>query len=341
MAHSVSAEDPHNSILARLRKLPIVKDILNTATDVYKKTQGYRGVGLALRVAEGSVLAATVMLPLATPLLRPVGGWRTVDLWACKALDKLQTIAPIVNKPTAEVVGEIKGKVLEFVAGDDVATGSLTGAVAASPSRKRFPLDYNNNNNVAARAQHTVSLLKDYKGGRTAVNFASVLLDKAHGLVDDLLPPTEDDLKQFDGSDGSLAVKTSALALKTSRRFYRIAHNWLYPHVSSAELSLAHIISLAAASVRNWCTVPVKYVPPEDVTITRLSLSLALHTTRHISVTMRGILNVGELLKLPSTSKIAGTLVKVSLGLAHTSKDLFLMFWVYMKVLLSALNISN
>ncbi|KAK8742116.1 hypothetical protein OTU49_002123 [Cherax quadricarinatus] len=247
-----------------------------------------RGVGLALRVAEGSVLAATVMLPLATPLLRPVGGWRTVDLWACKALDKLQTIAPIVNKPTAEV-----------------------------------------------------SLLKDYKGGRTAVNFASVLLDKAHGLVDDLLPPTEDDLKQFDGSDGSLAVKTSALALKTSRRFYRIAHNWLYPHVSSAELSLAHIISLAAASVRNWCTVPVKYVPPEDVTITRLSLSLALHTTRHISVTMRGILNVGELLKLPSTSKIAGTLVKVSLGLAHTSKDLFLMFWVYMKVLLSALNISN
>lgn len=322
MAHSVSAEDPHNSILARLRKLPIVKDTLNTATDVYKKTQGYRGVGLALRVAEGSVLAATVMLPLATPLLRPVGGWRTVDLWACKALDKLQTIAPIVNKPTAEVVGEIKGKVLEFVAGDDVATGSLTGA-------------------VAARAQHTVSLLKDYKGGRTAVNFASVLLDKAHGLVDDLLPPTEDDLKQFDGCDGSLAVKTSALALKTSRRFYRIAHNWLYPHVSSAEFSLAHIISLAAASVRNWCTVPVKYVPPEDVTITRLSLSLALHTTRHISVTMRGILNVGELLKLPSTSKIAGTLVKVSRGLAHTSKDLFLMFWVYMKVLLSALNISN
>lgn len=67
-------------------------------------------MGTALRVAEAGIRVATEgALPLAMPLLHPlvdrVGGWSTLDEWACRGLDRVEEAAPIITKPTDEVGG--------------------------------------------------------------------------------------------------------------------------------------------------------------------------------------------------------------------------------------------
>lgn len=61
-------------------------------------------VGLALVMAENSVkTAATVAAPLTSPLLRYVEHLKPLDEWACRRLDDVERMVPVVTKPTGEV----------------------------------------------------------------------------------------------------------------------------------------------------------------------------------------------------------------------------------------------
>lgn len=61
-------------------------------------------MGAALQMAEASVsVVASTALPLAHPILNRVGGWGTLDAWACRGLDCVEAAAPIITKPTGEV----------------------------------------------------------------------------------------------------------------------------------------------------------------------------------------------------------------------------------------------
>lgn len=65
-------------------------------------------VGAALKVAEAGVcVAASTALPLAGPLVESVGGWATLNQWACQGLDRIEEAAPLITKPTHEVSREL------------------------------------------------------------------------------------------------------------------------------------------------------------------------------------------------------------------------------------------
>lgn len=64
-------------------------------------------MGAALKVAEAGVcVAASTALPLASPLVESVGGWATLNQWACQGLDRIEQAAPLITKPTHEVSRE-------------------------------------------------------------------------------------------------------------------------------------------------------------------------------------------------------------------------------------------
>ncbi|MPC93118.1 Perilipin-2 [Portunus trituberculatus] len=48
-------------------------------------------------------LVTNTALPLAHPLVSQVGGWGTIDQWACRGLDRVEEAAPIITQPTKEV----------------------------------------------------------------------------------------------------------------------------------------------------------------------------------------------------------------------------------------------
>ena len=71
-------------------------------TNILQKEHHY--VGAALQAAEAGVsVVANTALPLAHPLLNQVGGWDTLDQWACRGLDRVEEVAPIITQPTKEV----------------------------------------------------------------------------------------------------------------------------------------------------------------------------------------------------------------------------------------------
>lgn len=47
--------------------------------------------------------AAAVAYPLSSPVLAGVGGWTTIDEWACRGLDTLENFLPALKQPTKQV----------------------------------------------------------------------------------------------------------------------------------------------------------------------------------------------------------------------------------------------
>ncbi|XP_053635250.2 perilipin-2-like [Cherax quadricarinatus] len=312
MADNVDTKTSSSSFLTKLRALPMVEDSISKATDLYQKTQDYKGVGVAVNIAEGGIKAATKMLPLAAPLLRPVGGWQTVDLWATQGLDKLQTWAPIITLPTTEVLGNLKGKVMKAVAGD-ASEDSLATA-------------------FSNRAEKTVLLLKEYQSGKALVDMATVLVDATHTLVDTYLPPAEGDLNESDGRDGSLVIKSSALALKVNHRLHRTAHTFIHPDAACTDFSTLHIIKVAGTSAQDWVKALMQEVKLEEVTLARFATSLVLHTAHKIAVALNALLNV--LQHPPSATQMMDALNIYSNNVSERLKALYALFFQYLKDLL-------
>lgn len=165
-------------------------------------------------------MATDGALPLAKPLLHPlvnrVGGWGALEEWACRGLDRVEEAAPIITKPTDEIVRSARRRVFSAVAGKDAPQPSLAAA-------------------VTSRASDTVDVITTSRGGRLAAGAADRVLNTAHTLVDAYLPAREGDLHDTDGRDATVGVKAIALASKMRRRMERALHSLAHPHHAHAD----------------------------------------------------------------------------------------------------------
>ncbi|XP_071544274.1 uncharacterized protein [Panulirus ornatus] len=242
-AQSVEQHDPVPPMFkSRMMALPAFHDAFTLAASLYSATKDQQYVGVALKAAEVGVwAAANTALPLATPLVKLVGGWTTLEEWACRGLDRVEQAVPIITKPTVEIMATTRDLVLTTLAGEKASNPPPTVATA-----------------LTTRASRTVACLAQSRGGRVAVVVTDRLLDTAHGLLDSYLPPSKGDLHDSDGRDGSLRVKAVALADKTCRRFKRTVYTQLnvnHNHVLDDDdivITFGHLVELGRRSLFSW-----------------------------------------------------------------------------------------
>lgn len=125
------------AFLARMMAIPALNDAFIFASHLYDNTKqdSNEYVRAALLAAEEGVrAAATGALPLAAPIVERVGGWEAVDNWACRGIDRVAQAAPIITKPTEEIVSTTRERMLMAVAGTGTVPVSLSAALSARAS---------------------------------------------------------------------------------------------------------------------------------------------------------------------------------------------------------------
>ncbi|KAG7177121.1 uncharacterized protein LOC121868966 [Homarus americanus] len=306
------------TFITRLQALPAVQDALAMATRLYHTTKDYKCVGVVVGVAEGGVRAAAAVLPLATPLTKPilqrVGGWEAVDEWACRGLNTVEEWVPVLRKSprevTEQVVTSTKEKVLSVVAGTDtVPPPTLTAA-------------------LTARISHTVSVVSETRGGRTVVWVTEEVLAKAHTLVDHYMAPNACDLHDSDGREGGVVVKASTLGQKTIRRLYRITHDFVHPNSEDCnDTSATHLVARAGESAREWyaTTTQDQRLQVEGMSMVQISVRLAVRTTHHLVLSVRFFLDL-------SPSQVTNMVLNYSAGVAERTTMLMNLLMQQLKV---------
>ncbi|XP_071551556.1 perilipin-1-like isoform X3 [Panulirus ornatus] len=218
MARTHGSLQARSCFVGRLLALPSVSDALALTANVYRRTKDYRCVGAVVGAAETSVrIAMTGAIPLAAPIIHSAGDWKVLDEWACRGLDSVEEMAPIVTKPTNEMVEDIQGRVLSLLAGTTTTTAADDEPLTLTSA-------------LTTRVHNTVELLSNTKRGRTAAEVAERLLEAAHFLLDYYLPPDEGDLQESNGRGGGVVTKASTLAHKTQLRLFRVTHSVIHPH---------------------------------------------------------------------------------------------------------------
>ncbi|XP_064121719.1 uncharacterized protein LOC135226203 [Macrobrachium nipponense] len=197
--------DTHRSFVTRVMALPAV-DQAAAMYRVTKEQQPY--VGVALRLAEAGIMrtvtATGAIIPLATPIANHVDGL------ACQVLDNVVKVAPIITKPTDEIVDETRHFVMRSIAGGQHHSKPLTLKSA-----------------LVARASDVVDRASATDYGRALIQIAESVLHSAHHAVDTYLPPAEGDIHHADGYEGNISSKAFSLVYKTHGRLRRTAMRML------------------------------------------------------------------------------------------------------------------
>ncbi|XP_047482029.1 uncharacterized protein LOC125034305 isoform X2 [Penaeus chinensis] len=238
--HMTFGDGDNPAFLNRVLALPALNDACNLAFTAYATAKDkHQYVGVVLRTAEMGVRAAA---STATPIVDRVVGWDTVDKWACRGLDRVEQAAPIITKPTNEIVTTTRHLLL----------GALAGELAAPPPTLTAAL--------TTRATHTVDCVADTKGGRKAVDLAVCvadrLLDTGHSLIDTYAPAEEGDLHETDERDGGLANKGTALANRVGRRLVRSANRMILNDPDADDMDVVstvqRLVDLGRRSLLSW-----------------------------------------------------------------------------------------
>ncbi|XP_037803899.1 perilipin-2-like isoform X1 [Penaeus monodon] len=206
------------AFLARMMAIPALNDAFIFASHLYDNTKqdSNEYVRAALLAAEEGVrAAATGALPLAAPIVERVGGWEAVDDWACRGIDRVAQAAPIITKPTEEIVSTTRERMLMAVAG----TGTVPMSFSAA---------------LSARASSTVEFMSTLSGGQAAKGVAERIVNNANTLLDRYLPAKPGDPRDTVGDSGSVG----ALLTKTRKRLYRTMHNVAYPRLKHTHESI-------------------------------------------------------------------------------------------------------
>ncbi|XP_047481745.1 perilipin-2-like isoform X1 [Penaeus chinensis] len=206
------------AFLARMMAIPALNDAFIFASHLYDNTKqdSNEYVRAALLAAEEGVrAAATGALPLAAPIVERVGGWEAVDDWACRGIDRVAQAAPIITKPTEEIVSTTRERMLMAVAGTGTVPTSLSAA-------------------LSARASSTVEFMSKLSGGQAATGVAERIVNTANTLLDRYLPAKPGDPRDTVADSGSVG----ALLAKTRRRLYRTMHNVAYPKLKHTRESI-------------------------------------------------------------------------------------------------------
>lgn len=207
---------PTPAFTARVLALPVLTEAVHRALDVYEDTKTRNdAMGAALRAAEASMrVAASGAMPLATPIVNTVGGWGVVDEWACRGLDQMEKVAPIIKKQPREIIHSTRQTMLRAVADDN-------GTVPDSFSEA-----------FTARANQAVNIaefMANSRGGTVVMNAAEQMLTSAHVLVDNYFPPLRGDRQGAGVPHGGVLIKVTSLLNKTQQRLYRSVYVLIRP----------------------------------------------------------------------------------------------------------------
>ncbi|KAG7177809.1 uncharacterized protein LOC121860097 [Homarus americanus] len=238
------------AFFARMMAIPAINDALTLATQVYDNTKRNEVMGAAIKAAETSMrVAATSALPLAAPILDRVGGWEAVDEWACRGLDRVEEAAPIIKKPTKEIVNRTRETVLGAVAGDKlIVPDTITEA-------------------LVIRANRMMEVVTENVGVKAATNVAENALDTAHVLVNTYLPPGGGDKAHPDVSGAGVRERTLILARKTGHRLYRTALRMMRPDLAyrnDAVITPGMMMEFARGTVMNLYTELLRVPRPGE-----------------------------------------------------------------------------
>ncbi|XP_071551555.1 perilipin-1-like isoform X2 [Panulirus ornatus] len=280
MARTHGSLQARSCFVGRLLALPSVSDALALTANVYRRTKDYRCVGAVVGAAETSVrIAMTGAIPLAAPIIHSAGDWKVLDEWACRGLDSVEEMAPIVTKPTNEMVEDIQGRVLSLLAGTTTTTAADDEPLTLTSA-------------LTTRVHNTVELLSNTKRGRTAAEVAERLLEAAHFLLDYYLPPDEGDLQESNGRGGGVVTKASTLAHKTQLRLFRVTHSVIHPHHPDCDSSRpTQLVRCAARAAREWYWTPKPWLGVNHLTtVARIIYSLALHAYARLSAILQTLL---------------------------------------------------
>ncbi|XP_068240453.1 glutamic acid-rich protein-like [Palaemon carinicauda] len=122
----MSPEQFANKILA----IPLFKSLLDTTSCYYQKTKDslkpLKGIFHCMEELTTEIVTLSNNY-IVTPLVDKVGGWDTVDSWACHLLDNLVAAVPTLKEPTEKIEDSVysKLKVLLDVDGSEDDSGFL------------------------------------------------------------------------------------------------------------------------------------------------------------------------------------------------------------------------
>ncbi|KAK4324360.1 hypothetical protein Pmani_004987 [Petrolisthes manimaculis] len=226
-------------------------------------------VGAALKVAEASVyVAASTALPLAGPLVESVGGWATLDQWACHGLDRIQEAAPIITKPTHEVVNRTREALLCKLAGAGAGTevGSDEDQQQLIPHQPPSPSSLTHA--LTTRAFNLTMMVAESKGVMMVTTAVHSLVDTAHAITDFYLPPEKDDLflNHAKVPVEVVGVKMEGLIGKWRRRLklrvcalLQVTHNSPCVNPDDFVITTGHLVELSRRLVSRWYQVALRY----------------------------------------------------------------------------------
>lgn len=204
---------PTPAFTARMLALPVLNQAVNRAIDAFDTGRNRNdAMGAALRAAEASMrVAASGALPLATPIVNTVGGWGVIDEWACRGLDRVEKVAPIIKKPTDEIVTTTRQSMLKAVAGG-------TGPIPSSFTEA-----------FTVRANNAVDFVVNTRGGKVVIDTADQALVSAHTFLDTYLPPERGDRQGTGAPKGGINIKVASLYNKAQQRLYRSVYILIRP----------------------------------------------------------------------------------------------------------------
>ncbi|KAK8400228.1 hypothetical protein O3P69_003139 [Scylla paramamosain] len=249
-SQEVSEDAPHppNLFMQRLmHEVPSLQDALSLYNTT-KKDHHY--VGAALHAAEaGLSIVANTALPLAYPLVNQVGGWGTLDQWACHGLDRVEEAAPIITQPTKEMMNKTHALVLKTIAGQREDTLHPIPLSTLSDA-------------LTLRALNTARVVAGTQAGMAVVGTAHRLLDKANTIVDTILPVEKWDhvVLDHDGRGGTFGVRVVVLKDKCRRRMKAKISDSLHVTANQPlkpddlDITLGHLIELARRLMIDWQT---------------------------------------------------------------------------------------
>ncbi|KAK8750895.1 hypothetical protein OTU49_015047 [Cherax quadricarinatus] len=268
------------AFLARVMALPAFNEALTLASQVYDSTKRNELMGAAILASEASIrVAATGAIPLAAPILERVGGWEKVDEWACRGLDSVERVAPIIKQPTQEIVKTTRQRVLGAVAGDHVIVPDTL------------------NEAIIARANSVVEALTERMGVRAVTEGMERVLDTAHALVNTHLPPLQGDQQHSDLAGAGVTGRSMILVRKIGHRLYSRVFRTLQPGLPyhpDAVITLNMMVDFGRVTLMNSYKELVRESRPGEevglaMDLTRKSARLTLDTFTRLNALLKDI----------------------------------------------------
>lgn len=286
--NGVAGEQHPLVFFARVLAIPLIHDLLAKVDHVYQNTKKqHEWIKTILEGAEWSCrMMLSCMLQLATPVVDLIGGWDVVDDWACRRLDQLESMIPVLKQPTKVVVDTTRTKLLNVIAGENVKTP------------KSFAEAFH------IRFKHIAEIIKVYPGGEMALDRTDEVLDQMHSILDTYSSVPEEDRKETQNED--TYTKATMLPVKARKILYESARSKLTLEGDSAPggrvittIDLVHLGQRRASHTYQEVKKKPSKLIELIVSLVCMVLNSIMRLCKLCISVLKQVLNVKNLAKIP------------------------------------------